>query len=120
VTSNYFSSTGGIEPDLAGNVYGFPPDLGGIVVTIAVLDSTSRKLLPSGGLASLGAALSDSLPGSYTTTQGESGVQTNPQLTAQIWQSKLQQGGFAQSLGIPQAALQQVRVYERTFYLDAN
>jgi len=117
-TSNYFS--GSSQPDYQGNVYGFPPDLGGIVVTIAVLDNTTRKILPSGGLAGLGAALSDSLPGANSTAQGESAVQTNPQLTGQLWQSQLQASGFAQSLNIPQIAVQQVRVYERTFYLDAN
>jgi len=114
VTSNYF--TGSSLPDLAGNVYGFPPDLGGIVVTIAILDNTTRKLVPSGSLAALAAAFSDSLSGN--TTAGS--VQANPQLTAQAWENQLLQNGFAQTVNIPQAALQQVRVYERTFYLDAN
>jgi hypothetical protein len=125
VTNNYF--TGGAAPDLAGNVYGFPPDLGGIVVTIAVLDSASRKTLAGGGLARLGAVLNDSLPTSApsginatagNTTIGD--VNPAPASTAQLWQSQLLQRGFAQSLKIPQTALQQVRVYERTFYLDAN
>ena len=44
VTSYYFKD--GPAPDRAGNVYGFPPDLAGIVVTIAVLDTTSRKWSP--------------------------------------------------------------------------
>jgi len=134
VTSNYF--TGSNSPDLAGNVYGLPPDLGGIVVTIAVLDNTTRKILPSGGLASLGAALNDSIPTTFPSginaTPGDTTVgdvyalppagtaQTWQISTAQIWQSQLQQSGFAQSLNIPQIAVQQVRVYERTFYLDAN
>jgi hypothetical protein len=125
VTGNYF--TGSTQPDLAGNVYGFPPDLGGIVVTIAVLDATSRKLLPSNGLTALAAALNDSLPvnppSGLTATPGDTNlgdVYAAPMTTAQIWQSQLQQSGFAQSLNIPQLALQQVRVYERTFYLDAN
>jgi hypothetical protein len=128
VTSNYLTGARAQGAwDLAGNVYGFPPDLGGIVVTIAVLDSTSRKLLPSGGLLKLGAALNDSLPLSQpsgtTATAGDTAlgdVYAAPTGTAQIWQSQLQQSGFAQSLGIPQGALNQVRVYERTFYLDAN
>jgi type II secretory pathway pseudopilin PulG len=128
VTANYLT---GAAPqsaaDLAGNVYGFPADLGGIVVTIAVLDNTSRKLLPVGGLSKLGAALNDSLPLSQPsginatpgdTTLGD--VYAAPTGTAQIWQSQIQQSGFAHSLNIPQTALDQVRVYERTFYLDAN
>jgi type II secretory pathway pseudopilin PulG len=125
VTANYFA--GATAPDLAGNVYGFPPDLGGIVVTIAVLDNTSRKLFPGGALAKLGAALNDSLPvnppSGFTATPGDTtlgDVYAAPTGTAQIWQSQLQQSGFAQSLSIPQTALNQVRVYERTFYLDAN
>jgi prepilin-type N-terminal cleavage/methylation domain-containing protein len=113
-TTNYF--TGGASPDIPGNVYGFPPDLAGIVVTIAVLDDASRKLIPSGNLPALAAALSDSLSGN--TTPGN--VQANPESTAQAWQAQLVQNGFAQSVHVPQTALAQVRVYERTFYLDAN
>jgi len=114
ITANYF--TGNSLPDPAGNVYGFPPDLGGIAVTIAILDDTSRKIMSGGTLPALAGALGDSLSGN--TTPGD--VQTNPELTAQVWQNQLLQNGLAQSLGIPQTALQQVRVYERTFYLDAN
>ena len=118
VTKNYFNTGGGSAPDLGGNVYGFPPDLGGIVVTIAVLDDNSRKLVPSGDLSALAAALPDSLSGSTVT--GPGGVQFNPQFTGEAWQNQLLKNGFAQSVGIPQKALQQVRLYERTFYLDAN
>jgi len=131
ITSSYFggASSTGSQADLPGNVYGFPPDLYGIVVTIAVLDNTSRKIVPAGGLSRLAAALNDSLPAAppngYSpqpgvTTLGSSGVQANPEPTAQIWQSELEQQGFAEALGIPQPALQRVRVYERTFYLDEN
>ncbi len=128
VTANYLTGTAPLgAADLAGNVYGFPPDLGGIVVTIAVLDSASRKLLPSGALAKLGAALNDSLPlnppSGINATPGDTtigDVYAAPTDTAQLWQIQLQQSGFAQSLKIPQTALDQVRVYERTFYLDAN
>ena len=128
VTNNYFTGNSPAGPaDLAGNVYGFPPDLGGIVVTIAVLDATSRKLLPGGGLANLAGALNDSLPvnppAGISATPGDTtlgDVYASPPDTAQIWQSQMQQSGFAQSLNIPQIAVQQVRVYERTFYLDAN
>jgi type II secretory pathway pseudopilin PulG len=116
VTANYFS--GSLIPDLAGNVYGFPPDLGAIVVTIAILDNTSRKLISSSSLNTLSAALKDSL--SSSTAQGSSAVQVNPQLTAHLWQSQLQQSGFAQTVNVPQLALAQVRIYERTFYLNAN
>jgi type II secretory pathway pseudopilin PulG len=115
-TANYF--TGGGQGDVAGNVYGLPPDLGAVVVTIAILDNTSRKLISGGNLGNLAAALGDSLSGS--TTQGEAAIVTSPQLTAQVWQNQLLQSGFAQSVNIPQTALAQVRIYERTFYLDAN
>jgi hypothetical protein len=121
ITANYFN--GGTYPGQAwqeppGNVYGFPPDLAAIVVTIAVLDNTSRKLISTGNLATLAAALPDSLSGG--TVQGETGVQARPQLTAQVWQGQLLQSGFAKTAGVPQTALAQVRIYERTFYLNAN
>jgi hypothetical protein len=105
-------------PDPSGNVYGFPPDLGGVVVTIAVLDDTSRKLTNAGGVATLAAALSDSLPNNNTVGS----VQTSPpaELTAQMWRNQIVQNGFSHSVGIPQIALTQLRIYERTFYLSAN
>jgi Tfp pilus assembly protein PilV len=115
VTTNYFS--GGSATELPGNVYGFPPDLGAIVVTIAVLDTASRKIVPSGKLAALASVLSDSLSGNSSLASLPQG---NPPPTAQAWQDQLLPNGPAQSVGIPQAALRQVRVYERTFYLDAN
>ena len=117
VTANYFNATSSL-PDLAGNVYGFPPDLAGIVVTIGVLDSTSRKSIAPGGVAALAAALGDSLSGAQTT--GTAAVQTNPVFTAQVWQDRIVTPGFAQSLSpaISQTALAQVRFYERTFYLN--
>jgi type II secretory pathway pseudopilin PulG len=121
ITNNYFApvpSSGG-APDLPGNVYGYPPDLAGIVVTIAVLDKTSRKMVSSGGLATLAAALPDSLNGS-TTTLGQNAVvpvPQNAQLPAEVWQSDIITPGFA---GMPQAALSQVRIFEHTFYLSPN
>jgi prepilin-type N-terminal cleavage/methylation domain-containing protein len=116
VTANYF--TGATPPDLAGNVSGFPPDLAGIVVTIAVLDHASSRMITGSGLANLGSALADSLAGSQTVGN----VQVSPpaQLTSQLWQNKLLQPGFAQSVNVPQPALAQVRIYERTFYFNAN
>jgi hypothetical protein len=118
VTSNYF--TGAQLPDLAGNVYGFPPDLAGIVVTIGVLDNTSRKSISPGGVAALAAALGDSLSGG--TSLGANGVTTNPVFTAQTWQDTILASGFGQSLSppIPQADLAQVRFYEHTFYLSPH
>ena len=116
ITSNYF--TGGSAPDLAGNVYGLPPDLGAIVVTIAVLDNTSRKIIATGGLSNLAAALGDSLSG--VTTLGNSGITQSPQLPAQLWQSQILSLTQSATPPVPKAALAQVRVYERTFYLNAN
>jgi hypothetical protein len=119
ITNNYFFG-GGTAPDLAGNVYGFPPDLAGVVVTIAVLDKTSRKMVPPGGLASLAAALPDSFSGD--TTLGPAGIQSNPELPAQVWQSDIFAPGFGAALSppIPQQALAQVRIFEHTFYLNPN
>jgi hypothetical protein len=116
ITSNYF--TGRSAPDLAGNVYGLPHDLGAIVVTIAVLDNTSRKILGAGKLSGLAAALGDSLSGD--TTLGNSGIMQSPQLPAQLWQSQILSLTQSATPPVPKTALAQVRIYERTFYLNAN
>ena len=120
VTSNYFNGT--TSPDLAGNVYGFPPDLAGIVVTIALLDNTSRKILTGSQLAQIAATLTDSLSGSTTVgaVYSKPGVSSQPQLPAQAWQNTINASAFQGSFNpaIPRTALSQIRIYQRIFYFN--
>jgi prepilin-type N-terminal cleavage/methylation domain-containing protein len=119
VTNNYFA--GATAPDYAGNVYGFPPDLGGIVVTIAVLDDSSHGMVSGSSLAKLGAALDDSLPGNNAIGNIQTSTSSPPaELTSQLWQNQIVQSGFANTAGVPRIVLNQLRIYERTFYLSAN
>jgi len=72
----------------------------GIVVTIAILDTTSRIIAPN--MSGLVSTLTD---------------QTNtPPLMA--WNSTIQALDFAAKAGIPATAASQVRVYQRTFYFN--
>ena len=118
ITINYLK--GGAYPSIgggggwrepAGNVYGFPPDLAGIVVTIAVMDKTTRKLVSSAAINNL----ATNLPDAFGTTPANA-----KKPTSQVWQGLLSSPSLAGTVGLPQSALQQVRVYERTFYLNAN
>ena len=69
------------------------------MVTIAVLDTNSRKMIPSRNLLALAAFLGDSLSGNTTIPNGMTPayIQSNPQFTAQVWQNQLLQSGLAQS-----------------------
>ncbi|HEX4083331.1 MAG TPA: hypothetical protein VHY22_00365 [Chthoniobacteraceae bacterium] len=124
ISMNYFS--GGSQGDLAGNVNGLPPDLAGIVVTIAMLDHASQQMLGANAgsdLVTLDSKLQDSL-------DGDPGVgnihpfQTSPQPQdvppATAWQNFLNTAATAGSAGMPRAAFAQVHVYERVFYLQPN
>lgn len=80
-----FSSTG--------NLYGFPPDLAAIMVTIAVLDDDSRKIVDGTQIDELGKMLADSTNGEAPAVQWQSAINNN-------------------------SALSKVRVYQRLIYFD--
>ena len=76
-------------------------DVAAIVVTIGVLDSTSRVIV--GDYNALTAAFPDATDGTDT---------------AAAWNSVVNSGSFAATAGIPKTAAAAVRVYQRYFYLD--
>ena len=86
-------------------------DVQAVVVTLAILDETSRKILQAGkDLAAASAALPD------PTTADLAG--TPPMLPAKSWQAQIDSEGFAGKAGIPAVAANQVRIYQRTFPLN--
>jgi len=93
-------------------------DVQAIVVTIAILDSTSQKMLPNltNALAAMTAALADPA-GDSTDLQA-----TPPVLPAQLWQNagtvNIDNGTFATAAKIPRAVSSQVRIYQRVFPLN--
>jgi len=80
-------------------------DVAAIVVAFAILDSTSRKIAPD--LKKLSEALSDA---TLNTTP--------PVLMAEAWRNAISAPDFVSSVGIPQLAAGQVRIYQRFFYLN--
>ena len=93
-----FSNTPFIAPHTAAQGM---QDVSAIVVAIAILDSNSRKIAPD--LGKLSQALPDATP---------------PTLMAEAWKNAIAIPNFASSVGIPQLAAGQVRVYQRFFYLN--
>jgi len=91
----------------------------GVMVAIAVLDSNSQKLVPTGSYPTLIAALPD-----YTGTQTISLSTTSSPTAATIdpiiasWRTALNASTFAQTAGISAATAQQVRIYQRIIYLQ--
>lgn len=77
-------------------------DVAAIVVTIAVLDDTSRAILGTGDLSSAAGNFSD-VTGS-AITEGPAGG----------WEEKVNAGG----LGLPNLAASQVRIYQRFFPIN--
>ena len=96
-----FSDNPYIAPNTSIN--GFQ-DVSAVVVALAILDTTSRKI--STDMTKIVAALPDVDP----ATKSMSGE----------WLTKIKASDFAQNAGIPQAAASQVRVYQRAFYLPAK
>ncbi len=83
-------------------------DVSAIVVTIAILDSASRKLVSN--YTALTSSLVDAVD---PASAGSYGVSTAP-----VWSSKVNSSAFATSTNIPRQAASQVRIYERYFYLN--
>jgi hypothetical protein len=86
-------------------------DVLGIVVTLVVLDNTSRKIAPD--LANLIELFPD------PHQESDLGAMP-PRLPAEIWESALKAALKNNSTGIPQAAAAQVRIYQRHFSLNSD
>jgi prepilin-type N-terminal cleavage/methylation domain-containing protein len=106
LTNGGFSNTPYLPTHTAIN--GFQ-DVSAIVVTIALLDSGSRRTVSSSSMSQAVAALPYSQLSDFT--------QNPPKLTAQSWLEAVNTSTFAETSGLPQTAAAQVNVYQRFFYL---
>jgi hypothetical protein len=82
-------------------------------VALAILDNGSRKFVTNA--SQMDFALPDPTTQDLTTTPPNP-----PKLMAQTWNAAVNSTNFASKSGIPQAAASQVRIYQRTFYLNNN
>lgn len=87
-------------------------DVSAVVVAIAILDNNSRKIVTNF------TKLTTAFPDPTDTELVPVSSSTVPTLMAKKWLDTLNKSGFAATAGIPQAAASQVRIYQRTFYLN--
>ena len=94
-------------------------NLWAVMVAIAVLDPNSQKLVNASSYSSLVAALPE-FSGTQTiplsSSSAPDAAQMDPILS--VWHAALNSSDFAHTAGIPQQAAQQVRIYQRIFYLQ--
>ena len=94
-------------------------NLWAVMVAIAVLDPNSQKLVNAASYPTLIAALPE-FSGTQTIALSSSSApdaaQMDPILS--VWHAALNSSDFAHTAGIPQQAAQQVRIYQRIFYLQ--
>lgn len=94
-------------------------DVAAVVVAIGVLDSSSRKMIASKSQwSSLIAALQDPTIDSYGKITDTDSDNSQIMLMNKKWQKVIAASNFYTTAGIPQAAASQVRIYQRTFYLN--
>ena len=88
-------------------------DVAAIVVAIALLDPQGRSQLPAapGSRTPDLSALAAALPGPNFASAPN-------QLMAEIWSGKLRDGSFITNAHVSPAVAKQVRVYQRSFYLN--
>lgn len=86
-------------------------DVLSIVATIAILDSTSRKIVPDMTPAA----------GLFLDPQEITDLRASPpNLPLQIWNTALATELKTHSQGIPKAAVAQIRIYQRHFFLNSS
>ena len=83
-------------------------DVVSIVVTLAILDSNSRKLV-------FGSAYSSLISSVFSDP-----TDSDPTLPAKTWKANLENALKSHSTGIPDTAASQIRIYQRFFYLSKN
>ena len=110
----YWSNTNGMASSATAahtSVNGFQ-DVAAIVVTIAVLDSTSRAIVSNYTNLTSNALFVDAQDAATDSTyKGD---------LAPTWNAVITNANFATKAGIPPSAAAGVRVYERSFYLDTT
>jgi len=100
-------------------------DVEAIIVAIAILDDVSRKIVPTtvsgSSIPNLGGLVSkfpDPTPFDLQTPVTATSTPPTPILMAQNWLASMNTSGFAATAGIPQSAAAQIRIYQRSFYLN--
>jgi hypothetical protein len=89
------------------SLYGLgPADIQAIVVTVAILDAKSRKIVSAANLQTLASALVDPTVADLTSSP--------PKLMAETWNTALANATFT---GAMKTAASDVHIYQRTFYL---
>ena len=88
-------------------------DLVAVVVTIAVLDSGSRKLATTAQLQAAAQSLTHLTGSQYTALSGGGSAISAASLPAVQWQNQI----VGSSLGLPKVVNAQVRVYQRYCYV---
>ena len=86
-------------------------DVRAVVVAVACLDPTSRKLVTDMD------ALAEALEDTALSTSAAVPTTDSAQLAAARWQRSIESPGFAARAGVPQVVAGAVRVYQRIFYL---
>jgi len=98
-------------------------DVNAIVVTIAILDQRSRRVLPDDTvLSALAGSFLAPTEGALNPIYSGGSASGPPQLTADLWQTELSDMLLAaqdnSSSKVPVSVLGQVRIYQRFFYLN--
>ena len=94
-------------------------DVAAVVVTLAVLDNDSRRIIPSANQATVLSAVAAKLDDVPTATDRSA---TGPPYTlastpAKLWQGHINDGSLVGAGLLPRQAASQLRIYERYFPL---
>ncbi len=104
----FLNKDGSYSSTNASGASGGLTNVAAVVVALGVLDETSRKIVTNSSNAP--SSLRD--PATDTLITNASG------LMAAIWKTNVESVSFPSSSGLPKPAASQIRIYQRTFYLN--
>ena len=103
-----------VAPTPSGTPYNGMRDTAAIVVTLAVLDGDSRRLIPSADQPTVLKAVAAQLEDVGSNAATPTTVSNTP---AKLWQARVDNGSLVGAGLLPRRAASQVRIYERYFPL---
>ncbi len=102
----FLNKDGSYSSTNASGISGGLTNVAAVIVALGVLDETSRRIVTNYSRVPSLLADPDNVPASPSG------------LMAALWKTNVLSSGFASSSGLPKPAASQIRVYQRTFYLN--
>lgn len=116
-TSQYVPYVPSSQTALSGASGGLK-DIAAVVVAIAILDEASQNPVRTDATSGLKKATADQMIAALEDVSTLAPGASTAEFMAAKWKASVESASFASNAGLPRAAASNVRIYQRTFYLN--